>query len=228
MGKKEKEGPRIVGGISFFLSLLFLYVLTFLNLIILPTTISADSFHRWCAFLSGAILGSLIAAALIRGKLSVLIHEMKHAIMANIAGNKWKNMNVESESGHFEYAYTKKTAHMNALISLAPYFFPALFVPLTLIALFAAHSMDRVILLVSGVGYGADLLMNMREISPRQTDLSDIRGGFKIALLYIIGMNTALFTILAAWISQGSEGLVILLYGLLKIGENLLMFGQPA
>ena len=223
----EKEhGP--VGGVAFFVSLLVLYLLTLCNLTILPSLISLESFYRWRIFVIGVAIGAALAHYVLRGRLVVFLHELKHAVLANLAGNRAKGMKIDRESGHFEYSYTKDTAHMNALISLAPYFLPVLFVPLLGIGYALAWKQPLIVLACAGLGYGVDAALNVKEVSPHQSDLANIRGGYPVAMAYIVGMNAAIFSFVAAWVSGGGAGLQQLLVGLFKIGETVLQLARGA
>src|SRR5262249_1971789 len=134
----------------------------------------------------------------------------------NLAGNRAKNMRVASESGDFTYEYTKRTAHLNAFIALAPYWFPLFTIVVTLPAIlsvikihlwFADHGLAVAIV---GAAFGADLALNVRDISPLQSDFSVLRGGFRAGVLYVFFVNLTLFSILAAWVAQGPAGLIML------------------
>jgi hypothetical protein len=51
----------------------------------------------------------------------------------------------------------------------------------------------------------------MRDISPVQTDITLIRGGYSVGLLYISAWNFIIAALLFAWAFQGVEGLLALL-----------------
>ncbi len=224
MGKKSKDaieehGP--VGGIAFFVSLVVLYILTIANLSILPALLTEQSFFRWRLFIVGAIVGAACARYFIRGRISVFLHELKHSVLSNLAGNRAKGMRIDEESGHFEYSYTKRTAHMNALIALAPYFLPVLFFPFLGVSYALAWNYPGIVLICSGLGYGADLILNFKDASPHQSDFYNIRGGYKIGFAYVIGMNCALFTFIAAWVSAGQTWLGSWFFEMLKNGAAI-------
>ena len=180
--------------------------------------------HQWTRFLSGAILGGLVAKVFIVGHLSVMFHELKHFILSQCAGNRSRGFEVKARSGFFKYAYNKDTAKFNALIALAPYWFPLFTIFGVLLAIPAYFSAPQFITFVVGVGAGLDFVMNMRDISPYQTDLTGISGGYKVALLFIAAMNLAILTILAAWISQGVFGLKVLLTALWDFMLNIVAY----
>jgi len=208
--QRDASGETI-GGFAFFLSLFALLptglILSWITILeVRPVEIRALE-----CFAVAAAFGALLGHFFIRGRLSVFIHETKHAILSNFAGNRRKGMRVDANSGHFVYSYTKKTAHLNALISLAPYILPLFTVVGALVALALLRDQRLVAVALVGTCYGVDLVLNIRDISPIQSDISDIRGGYGVGLLYIFAWNLAIFAPLLAWILQGSPGVLLLL-----------------
>lgn len=218
--KKVEEGP--VGGIVFYLSLAFLSLLGVMNAVLLPRLFFGDAWGRSGLFCVGIFVGISCAHFFVRGKLSVLLHELKHSILSSFIGNRWKQMAVQSDQGHFEYAYTKHTAQYNAFIALAPYFLPV--TTLLAIALVFWHPSITLQLVVIGSGYGLDLCCGLRDVKPWQTDLTSIRGGYKVALTYIAAAQLIIFTLLAAWVFQGGLGLRLLAYGWYQIALHIVGF----
>jgi len=196
------------GGFTFYLSLLSLLFIGAFNLKYLPSLQTEDSLNNWFRFAAGFFIGILIAQVFIIKKFSVACHELKHFIIATLVGNKFKELNVKDKSGHYTYSYTKKTAKFNALIALAPYWFPLIFIFTVFLAIPVYLYAPELAVSLIGIGIGADLLMNMRDISPCQTDLTHIRGGINVALAFIVGMNLTIWTFVAAWVSNGKEAFV--------------------
>lgn len=224
--KGDKITPQKSGGIAFFMSLFFLTVLTLSNIYSLPGLWGPVALQRLVRFLAGFVVGGWFASTLIKGRHAVLIHEVKHAIISGFAGNKWKRMKVKGDSGYFRYAYSKSTAEYNAFIALAPYWLPLFTLPALLIALpIWWHSHELVIVIV-GIGYGADCILNIRDISPVQSDITHITGGFNVGLSYIVVINLAVVTILLAWVMEGVTGLTFLLFGLWKICLHIVAYYQ--
>jgi len=219
--KKSEEKRKPAGGIPFFLSLAFLFVVLILNLLIVPVLIDLHTIPRLLVFAVATLLGGVVTMRYVRGHFSVYLHELKHKILSILAGNRSKKLRVESaETGYFEYSYTKDTAHMNAMIALAPYFLPIFTLPTIALCYYLLPDLSWLSLLIVGVAYGIDLVHSLREISPVQTDLTEIRGGYLIALLYIVAMQGALLTFLTAWVLAGSEGISILFLGYFAIMKN--------
>lgn len=148
---------------------------------------------------SCALLGIIFAALFIRGSFSVFLHELKHSILSNFAGNRAKGMKVLKDSGHFEYEFTKDTGKFNPFIALAPYFLPVCTFPALLVAVTLFPSEEAYQLAIVGFCAGVDLLICMRDISPHQTDFSAIRGGFSVGLAYVFAINILFWCLLTVW-----------------------------
>lgn len=214
---REEQQQKPVGGIAFFLSLVLLLPSSVVLIVLGLSYITLDNAHHLAVLLSAIAAGALAARILIKRHISVLLHESKHSLVSNLVGNKRKRMHIDEDSGFFEYSYTKETAHFNFLISLAPYIVPVFtFVcALALLALgFKEHWQAIVVL---GLGYGADLLLNVRDISPVQTDISLIRGGYSCGLTYIAAWNLTIFALVVAWTLDGGGGLAHLLRDIASI-----------
>jgi len=208
--KKTKK----VGGLTFLASipaLLILDILIVRNLI--PLIIENPPFLLWW-ILGGSLLGVIFAPLFSEGRPYVFIHEVKHAIVSSLAGNKWKKMTVNADSGSFEYSYYKHTAHLNAFISLAPYWFPIISIPLWLLTL--TNKNPEALRLAMGFALGLDLYMGIKDIGPHQTDLSTIRGGVKIAKSYIWLMITLVISLTILGGSLGLAGFKALGIGILR------------
>lgn len=202
--KEADQGP--LGGLPFFLSLTSLLALASLNLFFFPEMLKDETHSNWTRFGIGASLGMWFGHIFVKGHMSVMLHEFKHSVVSGLAGNKAKEFKIKSDHGHFKYEYTKHSQKYNALISLAPYFLPVFTFIAGLIAIPLYYRSLEAVLLVLGVGYGLDLLLNARDISPRQTDFSDIRGGFLVGLLFVLAMNVCIFTMLGSWVAYGFDG----------------------
>ena len=214
---EPKRGSDTVGGFAFFLSLVALTIASIFCCLFLVAAINKINAERIFPFLSGLILGSFIALVFIRGKLSVFIHEFKHSFVANLVGNKWKSMKVNDSSGHFEYSYSKATSHYNAFISLAPYCLHVFTFLSALIGSILFWNDVKIVLLMMGLGFGIDLILNARDISPVQTDISLITGGFLIGLLYIFFWNLSVGSVLFIWVTMGWQGWGLLVDYMLRV-----------
>ena len=205
---KDKEIPeqKPVGGLAFFTTLVLAAVFCGIAPLALIRIWVPESAPRVAYFLGASLVSYFIASLIVRHHFAVLIHEFKHALVSSFSGNKSKGMKIDRESGHFQYEYTKATAASNAFISVAPYWLPIFTVPtLGLVQLFFKAS-PIMMLLLTGLAYGADCSFNWRDISPIQTDLTMIRGGYRIGWLFVLLINLALFFFLLPWIFVGPTG----------------------
>ncbi len=204
---KDTTGSK-VGGLAFFLSLFAFSALdafVFLTLKELP--LGPLTKARLGGFAAGSLAGLAVGALFIRGHLSVFLHEFKHYAVSTLVGNRPKGMKIFQQSGHFEYEYTSHTSRFNALIALAPYYVPlATILMLGILLLFVpVHS--RYFVAGVGLGFGVDMLLNSRDISHHQTDITLIRGGYFVGLAYILAINLFLAQILIAWVLSDIDGL---------------------
>lgn len=208
--RREKEikdtSDDVVGGFAFFLSLALLFPTGLLLLSLAIRQIRQAEVGNVIIFLAALVVGAAFAYRFMQGHLSVLIHEWKHELISSLVGNKNKRMEVGRDTGSLQYEYTRKTAHFNAFISLAPYIVPIFTFIGVLITAAVGSRHPSVALMIIGITYGADALMNTRDISPVQTDISLIRGGYSIGLLYIISWNMLTTAIVLAWAFQGFNG----------------------
>jgi len=231
---KERSEPKrteeTIGGFAFFLSFA---VLVPSAIFVIRTAVFSwrvEFVANSLLFVLGALVGVILAALFIRNHISVLIHEFKHQLISNLVGNKSKGFKIDRNSGHFEYAYTKATRHFNAFISLAPYIVPLFSLLGLLIAatLFRFRPENRhYTALMLGVGYGTDLLLNLRDISPIQSDINEIRGGYCVGLTYIVIWNAVIVGMLFIVASQGVLGVLAMGAGLSEwfVGMHRLMVG---
>jgi len=207
--KDDKEpSPQVVGGCAFLLSLIVLLPCGALFTVLAALQASEAEALPTVAFIASVIVGVFVAKYGIRGHLSVLLHEFKHSLISNFVGNKHKGMKIGKNSGHYEYTYTKHTAHYNAMIALAPYITPIFsLVSLALALTVLRHDMTLAVSMI-GLGYGIDLHLNVRDISPIQTDISLIRGGYCVGLLYIFAWNLLTLALVLALAFKGPAGVL--------------------
>ncbi len=218
VGSSEKKSKQqkdttgdVVGGFAFFLSLVALLPTGLIFFTLAIAQVRGANITLTAIFLASCLLGAILAQVCIRGHISVLLHEFKHSLISNLVGNKFKEMQINEHSGHVSYSYTKRTAHYNAFIALAPYITPVFTFVSILIAIACLRHTEIGTLMIVGLAYGADLLLNTRDISPVQTDITLIRGGYSVGLLYIAAWNFILAALILAWALQGTEGLLTLL-----------------
>lgn len=224
MGKKKNIAPEKVGGWAYFLSYVMLIGLASLNYSLLPALYIDESKESFFNFLVALGTGLAITHFLVRGRLSVLIHEVKHAILSSLHGNKSKGMRVDKDSGEFRYEYQPNRRESNVFIALAPYFLPVFTAFSCLIAFLFFSTEHHTACCVIGIGAGCDLALNLRDISRAQTDLTLVRGGFMLAVIYVLLMNAVILSYVCAWILRGAFGINFLVFGLWQMVTHLVAF----
>jgi Peptidase M50B-like len=227
--EESGQAPELVGGFAFFLSLLALLPTGILFASATLYRVRAADYTCTTRFCVAVLIGAALGQIFIRGHLSVLIHEFKHSLISNLVGNRHRGLKIGRHSGHYTYAYSKRTAHYNAFISLAPYITPVFTFVAVLVSLIFLREDRQFAAAVVGFGYGVDLILNMRDISPIQTDISLIKGGYGVGLLYIAAWNLLTFAMLLAWVFQGTHGLLLLLEDISACFVYLYisLFGDP-
>jgi hypothetical protein len=160
-------------------------------------------YTRLLTFFSGVILGGVLCSLFVKGHLAVFFHELKHAIVALLAGNSPKGIKVGQESGHFEYSFTEDTKSYNAFIFLAPYTLPLFTVILLGSCIYPLWNQPLALLALVGLGYGVDVVSGIRDIHPGQTDFSSLYGGFGIGIVYVTALHVLIFFSLLAWSAGG-------------------------
>lgn len=226
--RDKKARSERHGGIAFFVSLGALIFLSLFNFFLLPELWDSLVIAPLIRFGIGVFIGVWLAQGFLKGRFSVAIHEFKHRLISGLVGNKHKGFVVKKNSGEYRYEYTKETAQYNAFIALAPYWVPLFTGIALLLSLTLWRHNHTLIPLVVGVAYGVDLLMNTRDISPHQTDLTLTRGGYQVGVLYVIVMNATIFSYLISWVMQRLYGLKYLGYGLWQFVLHIVSYYREA
>lgn len=223
------DSSEVVGGFAFFLSLAALLPTGALFMVLTLLRLGSANPKTAIIFVISTVAGCGFAHLFLTGHLSVFLHEFKHSIVSNLAGNRHKGLKVGRHSGHYQYSYSKSSAHYNAFISLAPYIIPLFSFLATLLALIFLRDNWEIATCVVGIGYGIDLLLNVRDISPVQTDISLIRGGYTVGLLYILAWNLLTLGLLLNWALYGASGLLMLLSDISScfVEVYVAFFGDP-
>lgn len=153
-------------------------------------------FPKLGGFVLGCLFGSRVAR-LVSGNLAVFLHELKHAVVCNLVGNKSRGMSYSENEGAFEYEYPPEKRSFNLLIVTAPYWLPLFAVPLLLLLpAFGLFPGSRGYSLLVGLGYGLDRGLGRSDIHPNQTDLICVPGGYPAAVLYVSCLDLLMISIL--------------------------------
>jgi hypothetical protein len=207
--KKDEQDFGSVWSLGFFLA-------TIANIMLCPVVILLILVSPQRTFLyDEAIMAygfGLISATLIVGsskihKLRTIIHEIKHAVMVLLTGNKLKSIVANKHDGYVEYKMYTNRLHFAPLIKLAPYFFPLFSLPMFGVAiLFDSYYLVLCSLLL-GAALAADTAFGVEEIHPFQTDFKKLLGGFFLSKIYIVGFYLLWFSCVTLWVRSGPDGI---------------------
>jgi hypothetical protein len=210
--KSDRDKNRLTsdtkeGGIAFYFTLLCLIIINAVQLFGLSGILTHTQFSQWGEFVTALLCGGMAAACFINGGFSTFLHEVRHSTVSGLVGNSWGKMHVDGNSGYFQFKYDQRNKHFNALIALAPYYLPVFTV---LGAVFMALYFYRYkvwLSMILGFGYGIDLVLNLRDISPIQSDLTRIRGGYSVAVAFIVLAQLALASLVSYWVIAQMAGI---------------------
>ena len=207
--KKQEQQFGTVWSLGFFVATLGNILLCpFVLLLILISPVRQNLYDESImAYGFGIIASVLIVASSKIHKLRTIIHEIKHAVMILLTGNKLKSIVAEKHHGHVEYKMYKDRVHFAPLIKLAPYFFPLFSLPMFAIAIIFDSHYAVVCSLLLGASLGADAAFGIEEIHPFQTDFKKLLGGFFISKLYLVGFYLFWSLSLTLWVRSGPDGL---------------------
>lgn len=165
------------------------------------------------------LVTSIVFSRNILPRLKVCLHELKHAAIVILTGNRITDFHFEKNTGHVKFEISSRKIRFRPLIALAPYFYPLLSLPVLLISFFM---WDYYILIASGLlgaALGIDLTTAWRDLHPKQTDLK-IKGGFLVFGPFLAFSNFSWLMICTIWALGGNSFLYKLayfLYGCLKL-----------
>ncbi len=206
--KGEFEMRSRVGSLAFFFSIPIsfffacVFLLTTLSLIVAKEVNEV----RWGLFGGGCLTMILLVYLVEIKRLQTLVHELKHAVVVLLTGNKLHDMEVNAGTGHVKYAIHRHLSHVEPFIILAPYCFPLLSLPIFIASLILENSYSEICAYFLGLTLAGDYAGVYKELHDGQSDLKRIFGGFFVAGLYIGGINFVWTMTTLLWMQGGREG----------------------
>jgi Peptidase M50B-like len=214
--KKDKDKPEVskagsLWSVAFFLAtignfLMFSIAAACLIIIPLRESLSKESL---LSFLTGFIFMFLVLVTTKMRKFRTVIHEMKHAILVILTGNKLNKIVANKDDGFVEYQMYEDRLHFAPIISLAPYFFPFFSLPVLISAALVEGQSLVLACLFLGMSLSADICLGIGEIHPSQSDFKSIFGGFWLSKFYLVGFYLFWPTIVYLWVRVGNSGLLL-------------------
>lgn len=170
-------------------------------------------------FVLGFIFGiSIISGAKI-SRIRVLIHELRHAILVVMTGNKLKHITIGKEEGEVGYEMTEDKLQVGPLITLAPYCFPIFSLP-ALVACIVFEDPYRLLLsIILGFSIGIDISTALEEVHPGQTDFKKVLGGFFMSALFIVAFGFFWVSFCFLWVVGGRNAYLNAATTAFKIGN---------
>lgn len=220
----KKKEPDTVGNLGFLLAIPSSYLLVFIcaaAALILASYYPQDK-TKWSLFLACALGTTTIISTSQIYKLRILIHEIKHAILVMLTGNKLQTIEVGEREGLVTYLMHFDKKHFAPLITLAPYFLPVISLPILVAAIYYENDYPLFFSSLLGVGFAADLSFGVQDLHPAQTDLKRFFGGFLIAGLFLAGMYLLWGLICILWLIAGSKAYLFIFYGLYRLVNDVI------
>lgn len=182
----------------------------------------------WSIFACGFIGALCIHISTSTPRLETLIHELRHAVVVILSGNRLTDFRVERGTGHVRYCMYVGRVHFAPFIVLAPYFFPLLSLPVLAACIFLETDYRIIMTFVLGVALGTDIGCAIEEFHPYQTDLRKIFGGFFSIGLFLIGFHLFWINLALTWVIAESRGYLFAVYRIVNFfTERLpLLYGQ--
>lgn len=225
---QETELRRKRGSLAFFFAIPgsfgmgSLFLLSFLEL----SRTHHLQLESWVLFSSGFFLSFILLRSTTIMNLRAVIHELKHAALIVMTGNKVNELSVASGNGRISYEIFQNKTRFQPFIILAPYFFPLFSFPLLFIGIvgeifLGVSKYIFIVYLLLGLALAADLVTGFQELHPGQSDLKRILGGDIAVSIFLLGVNFFWIMACLLWVLAGHIGYVYASHTFLDFAEAL-------
>lgn len=215
MGIFRKKKAKIdlkkkFGSFAFFFSIPVTLALAVVGARTLLRLIEQASFDRlrWSIFAMGVCLALIVFSGSGWQRLKTFLHELKHAVIVVLTGNRLTGFSFGKREGSVEYQVYKSNMHFEPFVLLAPYFFPLLSLPALIVAVIAEPDYPLQFFFILGCTLGIDGITAFEEYHPAQTDLQRIFGGVLVTFPFLVLLNLLWWCCCALWLVAGSRGYV--------------------
>lgn len=217
---KENKEPKAIFSLGFILATFGNIFLCFPIVLLLLISPTRAHFGKECliAFFASAFSATIIITSSKIPKFRTIIHEIKHAVVVILTGNKLNKIVAESGEGFVEYQMYNSTVHFAPLIALAPYFFPLLSLPCLICVALYDTSYPVQGSLALGFALACDICLGLGEIHPHQSDFKQVVGGAIFSKLYLVGFYILWPSLITLWVKSGITGIQ---HGILFITEHI-------
>ena len=230
--KKRYVQPRIdtnkkSWSLAFYLSIPCTFFLTLSIALSLKKRLDLSSLSTdsWITFAYSAAGSAALLMVFKVPTLKTFMHELKHAVVVVLTGNKLNEFKVYRDIGHVSYSMFHNKRQFAPFILLAPYFFPLLSLP-ALIAVICLEGYvgTHILSPILGACLAADLVSAWEELHPHQSDLKRIFGGRLFVLVFLLGANLLWISLCLIWPAGGRELYVASGYELLEFSREALKY----
>ena len=206
--KKEKE-QKAIFSLGFFLATIGNIVICIPIVLLLLVAPLREHLGKECliAYFAGSFSAVIIVTSSKMQKFRTIMHEIKHAMVVLLTGNKLKKIVAESGEGFVEYQMYKSQVLFAPLIALAPYFFPLLSLPGFVCVALYDTSFPVQGALALGFLLASDICFGIGEIHPHQTDFKQVVGGAFFSKLYLVGFYILWPCLMTLWVKSGIDGI---------------------
>lgn len=215
MGIFRKKKTKIdlkkkFGSFAFFFSIPVTLVLAAIGIRTLMRLVELYPFDRlrWSVFAMGVCLAVIVFSGSGWQRLKTFLHELKHAVIVVLTGNKLTGFSFGKREGSVEYQVYKSNMHFEPFVLLAPYFYPLISLPVLLVAIIAEPDFPLQFYFILGCALGIDGITAFEEYHPRQTDLQRIFGGVLVTFPFIVLLNLLWWCCCCLWLVAGTRGYV--------------------
>lgn len=183
--------------------------------------------ERWTLFVYGLTAALVVFLGSGLRRVKTIIHEMKHAVVVLLSGNEVDEFRADRDSGHVIYSLYEGKTHFAPFITLAPYYFPLLSLPVLVAAILAeyfgaADQVQLALCLLLGITLGTDVSTAYLELHPGQSDLQKILGGSLVILVFLAAAHLSWILLSLLWIQSGAVGLQLLGHAIVSLGVMIL------
>ncbi|MCB0343506.1 MAG: M50 family metallopeptidase [Bdellovibrionales bacterium] len=224
--RKKYEQPEIdvskkSGSLAFYIAIPVTIIISLSTLVTLVSLFSLGIWRPkpWLMFLYGFVFSCGIFTGSGLVTLKTLIHELKHAAVVILTGNKLTELRVYRDIGHVSYEMYRETTRFIPFIILAPYCFPLFSLPALIAALILEAYAPNGFACLLGAALACDLVTAYQDLHPHQSDLQRIFGGVKPTYAFIFGVNLMWFLLCMIWLVGGTTAYVYAGYHLLRMSE---------
>jgi hypothetical protein len=172
-------------------------------------------------FGTGVLGGLIIIGTSQMHKARTFIHELKHAFVVMLTGNRVRDFHFDTHTGHVSFTMCSTKLHFAPLITLAPYFFPMFSLPLLIVCILCDQFYLYPLSFALGFALASDISLGFTELHPHQSDLHRVPGGFIFALLYLSGFHLMWTSFVLVWVFAGRNGYIYTGYLMLEFVELL-------